>query len=80
MQIIPETLRLNIYKTHFTIALTRLGFGKKDALHIACAFKSNADFFITVDKGIIRKANLVNDLKIVNPINFISYLEDKNET
>ncbi|MGR3292645.1 MAG: PIN domain protein [Candidatus Scalindua sp.] len=59
--------------------LTRSGFGKKDALHIACAHKAKADFFITVDKGIIRKANLVNSIKILSPMDFITYLEEKNE-
>lgn len=59
--------------------LAAAGFGKKDALHIACARKAKTDFLITVDKGIIRKANLVNDIKIISPIEFISYLEGKNE-
>ena len=60
--------------------LVQLGFGKKDALHITCARKAKADFFITVDKGIIRKAGSLNDIIIVNPINFINYLEEKDET
>ena len=60
--------------------LMLLGFGKKDALHIACACKAKADFFITADKGIIRKANLVPEIKILNPIDFINYLEEKNES
>jgi len=59
--------------------LTLSGFGKKDALHIASAHKAKTDFFITVDKGIIRKANLVNSIKILSPIDFINYLEEKNE-
>jgi hypothetical protein len=59
--------------------LTQSGFGKKDALHIACALKAKADFFITVDKGIIKKAALINDIKIVNPTNFIDYPEEADE-
>ncbi len=59
--------------------LTLSGFGKKDALHIASAHKAKTDFFITVDKGIIRKANLVNSIKVLSPIGFINYLEEKNE-
>lgn len=57
--------------------LTQLNFGKKDALHITCACKVKANFFITVDKAIIRKSNLVTDIKILNPIDFINYLEEK---
>ncbi len=59
--------------------LTLSGFGKKDALHIASAYKAKTDFFITVDKGIIRKETLVNSIKILSPIDFINYLEGKNE-
>jgi predicted nucleic acid-binding protein len=59
--------------------LTLSGLGKKDALHIACAHKAKTDFFITVDKGIIRNANLVNNIKILSPINFINYLEENIE-
>lgn len=62
----------------FAENLTLSGFGKKDALHIACACKAKADFFITVDKGIIRKANLSKNIKIVSPVDFINYLEEKN--
>jgi predicted nucleic acid-binding protein len=63
----------------FAKELTLSGFIKKDALHIASAYKAKADFFVTVDKGIIRKANLVNSIKILSPIDFINYLEEKNE-
>ena len=55
------------------------GFGKKDALHIASAVKGNCDYFITVDKGIIKKKNKIPDISICNPIDFISILEEKNE-
>jgi len=71
------TLDENIVK--FDVDLTNAGFGKKDALHIACACRARADFFITVDKGIIKKANSVKEIKIVNPIEFISFLEEENE-
>lgn len=56
-----------------------LGFGVKDSLHIACAIDSHCDFFITTDKGIIKKANIIGNIKIMNPINFIQFIEDKNE-
>jgi len=36
------------------IAFIAYGFGKKDSLHIAAAIDSTADYFITVDKGILR--------------------------
>lgn len=56
-----------------------LGLGVKDSLHIACAIESRCDFFITTDKGIIKKANIIGNIKIMNPINFIQFIEDINE-
>jgi len=53
------------------------GFGNKDALHIASAIEVNADFFITVDKGILKKKNQIKNLEIVNPIDFITILEGR---
>jgi hypothetical protein len=47
-------------------------FGIKDSLHIACALECKADFFMTVDKGILAKRTSVIGLKIINPIEFIS--------
>lgn len=60
-----------------SIDLIQTGLLKKDALHVACAAIAKADFFLTVDKGILKKASLIKDLKIVNPIEFISILEEK---
>jgi predicted nucleic acid-binding protein len=48
------------------------GFGIKDSLHIACAHGCNADFFMTVDKGILAKRTYVVDLRIINPLEFIN--------
>ena len=56
------------------------GFGNKDALHIASALEVNADYFITVDRGIQKKNKIIKNLKIVNPIDFISILEGKDDT
>jgi predicted nucleic acid-binding protein len=48
-----------------------------DALHIACAIVLNCDYFITVDKGILKKADKVEEIKILNPIEFIYKMEDE---
>jgi len=55
------------------------GISKKDALHIACAIEAKADYFITTDKGIIRKRNHIAEIRIVDPVDFIRILEDENE-
>jgi len=50
------------------------GIKEKDALHIACAIKSGCDYFITTDKRVLNKS--VPDIKLINPINFITETED----
>lgn len=59
--------------------LLDIGIGVKDSLHIACAIDVKCDFFITTDKRIIKKSNQIEKIKIMNPINFIQFIEDKNE-
>jgi len=74
-----DIIKLDEKIMKLAVSLTDKGFGKKNALHIACASQAKADFFITVDKGIIKRANRVKGIKIINPIEFINYLEDDNE-
>ncbi len=47
------------------------GIKKLDSLHIACAIVAKADYFLTTDKGILKKAMFVNDITIIDPIGFI---------
>lgn len=44
---------------------------KQDSMHIACAIKGNADYFLTTDDGILNKSHLINNIKIIDPIGFI---------
>ena len=62
--IIEEAHRINKY-----------GFSKKDSLHLAAAKNSVVDYFITVDKGILKGAKLYGDTKIIDPIEFIAQME-----
>lgn len=55
-----------------------LGLKQKDSLHIACAIYEGCDVFITVDKGILKKAVLFDKLKILNPIEFLYFIEENN--
>lgn len=52
-------------------SINRLGLKKFDSLHIACAITANAHYFLTTDIGIIKKANLIKDIEIKDPIDFI---------
>ena len=53
------------------------GFGKKDSLHLASAIASDVEYFITVDKGIIkRKGKVAEIMYICNPVEFIGIIEE----
>ncbi len=48
-----------------------------DALHLACAVTATADFFITVDHGILNKP--ISEIRVVNPEQFVRlYTENQN--
>ena len=42
-----------------------------DALHLAAAIVATADFFITVDGGILKKP--ITEIRVVNPEEFVRY-------
>jgi len=45
-----------------------------DSLHVACAIKAKADCFLTTDDGILKKEKLIQEIKIMDPIEFIKEL------
>ncbi|WP_456324449.1 PIN domain protein [Desulfonauticus submarinus] len=51
--------------------INKKGFHKIDSLHIACAIVSNCEYFLTTDDYILKRANLLSDIKINDSINFI---------
>ena len=46
------------------------GLGSVDALHLACAEKARAEYFITCDDRIIKRYR-GRKLKVMNPVNFV---------
>jgi predicted nucleic acid-binding protein len=48
-----------------------------DALHISCAIESQCEYFITTDAGLTSKT--IDGIKIINPIDFVIKMEEKNE-
>ena len=54
----------------------KLGFKPLDALHIASAVISKCKYFITVDKGILKKKELICDILIISPIDYIQIMEE----
>ena len=55
-----------------------LGFSKKDALHISCAIAAECDYFVTVDKGIIKKRDYIAGIAIKSAIEAKKLLEGEN--
>ena len=52
-----------------------IGIKPKDSLHIASAIFGGCEYFITTDKGIIKKSRNISDIKIINPVEFIEEME-----
>ncbi|OGW50430.1 MAG: hypothetical protein A2Z50_06265 [Nitrospirae bacterium RBG_19FT_COMBO_42_15] len=53
-------------------SLESKGIKPRDAIHIACAIKGDADYFLTCDDKLTRKSQLIKDkIIIMNPIDFI---------
>ncbi len=51
--------------------LNEKGFYKIDSLHIACAIIAKCEYFLTTDDRILKRARLLNNIKINDPIGFI---------
>ncbi len=51
--------------------LVQIGLRTKDALHIACAIEAGCEYFLTTDDKILNKRNLIREVTITDPINFI---------
>lgn len=58
--------------------LTRRGIRSKDALHIACAIAAGCGYFLTTDDKIINKNNLITELILTDPIEFIKEVYNDN--
>lgn len=54
------------------------GIKPRGSLHLACAVKGDADYFLTCDDKLIKKVSTMGiDLKIMNPIRFVEEMEEK---
>ena len=53
------------------------GIHANDALHIACALVSQCKYFITTDIGLVNKQ--IEDIQIINPIDFVRKMEEHND-
>ena len=52
-----------------------LGIKSSDAIHLSCAVEANCDWFFTVDKGILKKTNLIGTMRVANPMDYVKEAE-----
>ena len=57
--------------SHRARELEDIGFGAQDALHVASAEQAGCDWFLTTDKGILKKLRQLGTMRIANPIDFV---------
>jgi predicted nucleic acid-binding protein len=66
---------LNVEESHAIIETANLfnqkGLRKIDSLHIGCAIFSKCEYFLTTDDKILKRAKLVADINVNDPIGFI---------
>ena len=48
-----------------------LGVKPSDAIHLASAKHAECDWFLTVDRGILKKVSLIEKMRVANPLTFI---------
>ncbi len=56
-----------------------LGIKPLDSLHISCSIELNCSYFLTVDKGILKKSDKIKEIKVLSPIEFIIEMEERND-
>lgn len=50
--------------------IEKYGVDSKDAVHIASAIEGKADLFFTTDNDIIKRGKNIQEIKILNPVQF----------
>ena len=53
------------------------GIKPKDSLHLACAIEGKSKYFLTTDKILMKKANRIKNIKVINLLEFMIALEEK---
>lgn len=52
------------------------GIKPRDSIHLACALKGGAEYFLTCDDKLIKRASALDmNIKIINPLRFIEDME-----
>ena len=59
-------------------SLLAQGIRTKDALHVACAVESQADYFLSTDDKLLKKLQNINLITALNPMDYIKVLPHGN--
>jgi predicted nucleic acid-binding protein len=59
---------------HIAMEIIATGIKAADAAHVACAIVGHCNFFITVDKRLLKYQD--NRIRICNPVEFINNIEE----
>ena len=52
------------------------GIKPRDSIHLACALNGKAEYFLTCDDKLIKRASMLDmNIKIINPLRFIEDME-----
>jgi len=52
------------------------GIKPRDSIHLACALNGKAEYFLTCDDKLIKRASALDmNIKIINPLRFIEDME-----
>ena len=66
----PTSSRLQKIEQQASVFM-ELGVKPSDAIHLASAKHAECDWFLTVDRGILKKVNLIEKMRVANPLAFI---------
>ena len=55
------------------------GVKPMDALHVASAIHADAEWFLTTDHGLLRKTKHEDRVKVVDPVDFVRFVQDLDD-
>jgi len=69
-----ETVRADKAILQSAQEFEKKGIKPRDSLHLACAIKGGADYFLTCDDKLIKRATDVK-IRVMNPVMFVEEME-----
>lgn len=58
---------------------SKKGVKPMDALHVASAVSAGAEYFLTTDKGILRKMTNEKQIIVCDPVDFLRHIEEASD-